>query len=311
MSRNLRQIKMRSSCWIRTASAIVALAVVTLAAPQPKAQGPAVQSSLPAAARPVFDAASIKVNESGGGRHSLALGLPGGRVRAINVSLAGFMTAAYQVPASRILGAPAWFDSADFDLEATSEGNSPVEQNRLRLQSLLADRFKLVTHHETRQLPIYALVLAKPGKLGPQLHLNNEKCDPSPPASSQGFPASTGTIPSLNCGDTSEQATPNRVRLTGRKAIMNQLLVTLAGPASNPNIDRPIEDRTGLTGTIDFTLEFAPLQVTPSIAQPAADAPELPSLSTALLDQLGLKLEPQRGPVDVLVIDHVEEPSPN
>jgi uncharacterized protein (TIGR03435 family) len=175
----------------------------------------------------------------------------------------------------------------------------------------LTDRFKLVTHHETRQLPIYALVLAKPGKLGPQIHLNNEKCDPSPPTSSQGFQASAGTTPSLNCGDTSEQATPNRVRLAGRKVAMDQLSVALAGPASSPNIDRPVEDRTGLSGTIDFTLEFAPLQLASSSPQPGADASEPPSLSTALLEQLGLKLEPRRGPVDVLVIDHVEEPTPN
>jgi uncharacterized protein (TIGR03435 family) len=276
-------------------------------------QAPARQP-LKAKERRSFDVASIKPNKTGSGRHSLSLDMPGGRVRAINVSLAGFMTAAYQVPASRILGAPAWFDSEEFDIEATSEGNPTEDQNRLRLQSLLTDRFKLAMHHETRQLPLYALVLAKPGKLGPQLHLDDEKCGPSPAAPLSASPAagsSSSTPSSINCGDTSGSMTSGRVRVLGRAVTVSELVMTLAGSPSNPNVDRPIVDRTGLTAAIDFTLEFAPLQLTFLSSQPGTDASALPSIFTALQEQLGLKLEAQTGPVDVLVIDHVEEPSPN
>ena len=91
------------------------------------------------------------------------MNLPGGRVRAINVSMAGFMTAAYQVSPSRILGAPAWFDSEEFDMEATSEDNSTYDENRMRLQSLLADRFKLVLSRQAKEVPVYALTLDKGG----------------------------------------------------------------------------------------------------------------------------------------------------
>ena len=90
---------------------------------------------------------------------------------------------------------------------------------------------------------------------------------------------------------------------------MNRLLVTLAGSPSNPNVDRPIVDRTGLNGTVDFTLEFARVQLGSDAS--ASDTSGPPSIFTAVEEQLGLKLEPTTGPVDVLVIDHVEEPSPN
>jgi uncharacterized protein (TIGR03435 family) len=295
-----------------SAAGVASLAASALTTPvwaqAPLAPSPAVHERQAAGDKVAFDVASVRPNKSGGGRHSLNLGLPGGRVKGINVSLAGLMTAAYQISANRIFGAPAWFDSEQFDIEATSEGNSTVDQNRLRLQSLLADRFKLASHHETRKLPVYALVLSKPGKLGPQLHLNDEKCDPSPPAASPDFPASGGTTPSLNCGDTSGEATLSVVRYSGRKIAMSQFLATLTGSPTTPNVDRPIVDRTGLSGAIDFSIEFAPASRADGGAS-GSTAP--PSLFTALQEQLGLKLESQTGPVDVLVIDHIEEPSEN
>jgi uncharacterized protein (TIGR03435 family) len=273
-------------------------------------QSPAAQAPVGSQPSSKFDAASIKVDKSGSGRHSISTNLPGGRLRAINVSLAGFMTAAYQVSASRIVGAPEWFDSEYFDIEATSEGDNSGDENRLRLQSLLADRFKLVIHNETRDLPVYALVLAKPGKLGPQLHLDNQKCDDtSLPAPTSNFPMPPGTTPSsLKCSDLSGGTTLDRVHYAGRNISRERFVETLAGSASRPNVDRPIVDETGLAGNFDFTLEFAPFSG-PDVAASSSSA--LPSIFTALEEQLGLKLKTETAPVEVIVIDHVEQPSQN
>ena len=252
-----------------------------------------------------FDVASIKENKSGIGRHSLNLGLPGGRVRAINVSLAGLMTEAYQVAPNRILGAPSWFDSAQFDIEAASEDSPGVEGNRLRLQSLLGERFKLKFHHEMRPLRVYALVMAHAGAFGPQLRVNTEQCEPPPPALSPGL-APLSVPSSLNCGDVSENTTPREARYAGRKITMDKLLIALAGPTSDPNIDRPIVDRTGLSDSLDFSLRFAP-----SMLASSDEGDSLPPFARALEEQLGLKLEARTDFVDVIFIDHVERPSPN
>ena len=244
----------------------------------------------------------MPLDKSGSGRHSLSPNLPGGRLRAINVSLAGFMTAAYQVSASRILGAPAWFDSEYFDIEATSEADNSGDENRVRLKTLLADRFKLAVHQETRQLPVYALILAKPGKLGPQLQVSDGNCgsftatDPSKPSAASS-PASTPA--SLNCGDAHEGRDSAKIRDLGHSISMDKLVETLTGFPEDPNVDRPIVDRTGLTGMIDFTLEFA----RPRLGQPGTPPDEsLPTFATALQEQLGLKLESTKAPVAVLVI---------
>jgi uncharacterized protein (TIGR03435 family) len=300
---NLGSGRERRLTEVGTAAVAVLIAFGLVSASQVRAQSQPGAS----APSPSFEAASIKLDRSGSGRHSINQDLPGGRLRAINVSLAGFMRAAYQVPASRILATPAWFDSEYFDVEAISADDNSGDENRLRLQALLADRFKLVIHHETRQLPVYALVLAKPGRLGPQFHVNDGNCDSAPPATSPGFPAGQPGA-HLNCGDTSGDANRSGVHYSGRKISMDKFLIALAGPASDRNLDRPVVDRTGLTGTFDFTLEFSPLS---NVAGASSGSLTLPSLFTALEEQLGLKLKTETAPVDVIVIDHVEERSEN
>jgi uncharacterized protein (TIGR03435 family) len=290
----------------KTAGAIALLFVAALAAPA-CAQSPPAASTAPVA-RPTFEVASIKVNNSGSGRHSLSTDLPGGGMRAINVSLAGLMSAAYQILASRILGGPPWFDSEFFDIEATAEDDNSGDENRGRLQSLVADRFKLVMHRETRQLPIYALVLAKPGKLGPQLHLDDGNCDSSKPWPAPASSSSVGSASSVSCGSTAEGGTRAGTHAAGRNISMQRFLIALAGPSGDPHVDRPIVDHTGLSGPIDFTLDFAP---TWAANTDAADQSSLPSFFTALHEQLGLELKSETGPVDVIVIDHVEQPSEN
>jgi uncharacterized protein (TIGR03435 family) len=261
------------------------------------------------AAMLAFDVASIKLDKSGSGRHSISTNLPGGRLRAINVSALEFMSLAYQVMASRIVGAPPWFNSAYFDIDATADDDTTTpEQNEVRMQALLADRFELVMHRETRQLPIFALVLVNREKLGPQLHLDDAKCDSSrpwpPPASSP----SGGTAPSVSCGSTKTDDSRSGSHIWARSVSVEKFLSALAGPTDDPHVDRPIVDRTGLNGPLDFTLDFAP---TWAANTPAADQSALPSFFTALREQLGLELKSETGPVDVIVIDHVEMPSEN
>jgi uncharacterized protein (TIGR03435 family) len=261
-----------------------------------------------------FEAISIKVDESGSGGHSANWNLGGGRLRAVNFSLAGFKVYAYQLPANRIIGAPAWFDSEYFDVDATTAVEDNSTDNRARVQAMLADRFKLTAHRETRELPVYALVLDKPGKLGPHLKMTDANCSVSHATDlSKPNAASTeGTTPDdVNCGDTSGSSGNRRARYLGHGVSMDKLVEVLSGSPSHAFVERPIVDRTGLTGKVDFTLEFAPPQLTAGSEQTNADPSGPPSFTSALREELGLKLEPAAAPVDVLVTDHLEQPSPN
>ena len=208
-----------------------------------------------------------------------------------------------------MFGGPGWIDKQHFDIEARAEGNPSNEQERLMLQSLLEDRFKLMLHHETRQLPIYALVLSSPGKTGPQLipHSSDAKCN-DPVAEGPLSPPKPGEPMPAYCGGFFMNAQPGDLRETGNKITMDMLVSFL-----NQSVDRTV-NRTGLSGAFDFTLQFAP-ELGPG-SQPGSgtsspDPSAAPSLFTALQEQLGLKLESTRGPVDVVVIDNVQEPSPN
>ncbi|HKQ85914.1 MAG TPA: TIGR03435 family protein, partial [Candidatus Acidoferrales bacterium] len=250
-----------------------------------------------------FAAVSIKVDNSGSGRHSANWNLGGGRLRAVNFSLAGFMVYAYQLPANRIIGAPDWFDSEYFDADATTASADDSTDNRGRIQAMLADRFKLIVHYETRDLPVYALVLEKPGKLGPQLEMTDKNCsnwhktDLSKPNAAS---SETSSPDDVNCGDTSGSANNKRARYLGHGVGMDKLVEVLSGSPSHAFVERPIVDRTGLTGNVDFVLEFAMPQLTPSNEQASADSPSLPSFTSALREELGLRLESATAPVDVL-----------
>ena len=178
------------------------------------------------------------------------------------------------------------------------------------LQSLLEDRFKLVLHHETRQLPIYALVLSSPGKTGPQLipHSIDAKCN-DPVADGPLSQPKPGEPMPAYCGGFFMNAQPGDLRETGNKITMDMLASFL-----NQSADRAVVNRTGLSGAFDFTLEFAPELgpgSQPGSATSSPDQSAAPSLFAALPEQLGLKLESTRGPVDVVVIDNIQEPSPN
>lgn len=291
-------------------TALTALVAVGLTAPRLRAQAPPAQSASPAAGKPAFEVASIKRNKPGGRAQGLQV-QPGGRVTAYNMPLRYLIAPAYRLtPAqSRLIsGAPDWIDSERYDLEAKAEGNFSEDQLVLMTQALLADRLKLKAHIETRQIPVYALVLAKPGKTGPHLvrHTDDAKCDPR----GGGQPVSPNSvIPRAPCGGI------RFLSVGGKTGVGGSTTMEILARNLNGDIDRPVLDRTGLTG--DLTMEYTPELVRPGPnSQTGADAPVPdpsgpPSIFTALQQQLGLKLVPQTGPVDVLVIDHVERPSEN
>jgi uncharacterized protein (TIGR03435 family) len=180
--------------------------------------------------------------------------------------------------------------------------NATKDQQRLMMQALLADRFKLTVHFETRELPVLGLVLLKPGVLGPKLlpHEKGPACDAVPTISAE-------KVPSFFPTECDTQA----MRNVGGHALMmgsrNSTMAVLAGSLNSAGgLGKPVVDRTGLIGRYDFRLEWT----LDEPGSPAADGPDTTFLE-ALKDQLGMKLEPIRAPVKVLVVDHLERPSEN
>jgi Protein of unknown function (DUF3738). len=251
---------------------------------------------------PKFEAASIKPNKSvdvGGARSNL--GQTGGNLRIIKHSLRMLIGIAYELPnlsdaVDRIVGLPDWADSEYFDIEARAEGSPDGAQKRLMLRSLLAERFNLVMRHETRQRPVFALVLRQSGKFGPQLHVHADDSDCD--TALDKFPCGRivgGLLPNH----------PNQAWSGGRRVTMEMIASSLGG---DEPFDRPIIDGTGDHRLFDFTIEWH------TLLQPLSTAPGDSSgitLVEALRDQLGLKLVAQRGPVDLLVVEHAERPTPN
>ncbi len=270
------------------------------------------QSESTASAFPSFEVVSIK-RDSGADPRGTFQFQPG-RFVMTNIPLRPLIQMAYKLPVTGnqglIIGAPDWVDQITWDIEAKADGNPPREEVLLMIQTLLADRFKLALHRETHQLPVYALVARQPGKTGPQLvphAADNSTCQrPSnqPPAVTQPGTQPPRLLPP--CG--------GDFRVGGGHIGVEATMETLAKSLSYfQQIDRAVIDRTGLTGTFDINLDYLPFV---RGAQPNADLtgadPSLPStIFTALEEQLGLKLEATTGPVDVVVIDHVEQPSEN
>jgi len=259
-----------------------------------------------------FEAASIKPNKSGDFGQTIRRA-PGGRLAATNMPLRVLITFAYQLQQAQLVGGPNWISSDRFDIVAKIEGDpAPVPPGggpdplMLAMRSLLADRFKLAVHKETRDLDVYALVLAKPGgKPGPALKPSTTDCAQlmlgrrgGPP------PAPPGPNDPVLCG---MRGTFGRIQVGGFP--MSQFANGLQGQAG-----RLVLDRTGLTGNWDFELTFAQERpvgpLPPGVELPPVD-PNAPNLFTALQEQLGLKLESTKAPIEVLVIDQVEQPTPD
>ncbi len=186
-------------------------------------------------------------------------------MRSTSVTAKALIAYAYDVREFQISGGPGWLGSEEYDIVAKPDGDVGGDKVLAMAKSLLAERFKLSLHHESKEMPVLALVVAKGG---PKLQ----------PAAGHG--------PEVRGG---------RGRFVARNVTMGLFAAQLAGRV----LDRPVLDRTGIAGEFDITLEWA--------FDPGAD--NGPSIGTALQEQLGLKLEAQKGAVDVLVIDRVERPS--
>ncbi|WP_158820581.1 M56 family metallopeptidase [Granulicella sp. S156] len=272
-----------------------------------------------------FEVATIKPAEPGK-RVEQNVGLniddepipPGGRL-LVQGTLPSLIEFAYKIISTReqqnamLAHLPKWVASDSFVIEAKAEGNPTKDQMRLMIQSLLADRFNLALHFETQEMPALALVLDRPGKIGPRLrpHAEGLPCDAkwtSPPD-----PASPSVAPGgflRFCGANVLMITPHHSFLVGARDITMQYIANYMPLWQDSG--RPVVDRTGLAGTYDFSLDSVPERNDPSPPSTNAQLDTgAPTFSEALKEQLGLKLQPTRARIQVPVIDHVKQPSPN
>jgi len=289
----------------RTRRSLAAAVAVSLAlsASGLRAQVPAPPSPSPPP-EAAFDVASVKVNNAGG--PSSVRAAPNGTLIVTNNTLRNIVRNAYGITNAQIVGGPEWFDADHFDINAKAATAFNQPQGMAMLRALLADRFKLAAHMETRELPIYALMLARPdARLGPQMKRSDVDCQALIAAVQAGgrMPAA-GPNGALPCG---LRVLPGTI--TGSAVAMEQLARNLVG-----GVGRIVVDKTGLAGFYDLDVTFSmDSGLTPTPPPPGQQAPPVdpaaPSLFTALQEQLGLKLDPQRGPVEVLVIDRAERPS--
>jgi uncharacterized protein (TIGR03435 family) len=263
-----------------------------------------------------FDAASVKQNTSGDFRRGFGPA-PGGRFTATNVPLRDLIAFAYGVPNGRanlqVVGGPKWLESDRFDVNAVAAGGEiPRGQAGPMVRALLEDRFHLKVHRETRQLPIYNLVMDRgDGQLGPRLRRSSIDCvarraargqGAPPPPAPQGPPPDPTTIRPV-CG----------LRLNPGRFAGDAVPIAQLAEGIGPFVQRLVVDRTGLEGYFDIDLEWTPEQTaTPPDGRPevAAD-PNGPGIFTAIREQLGVKLDSATGPVDVVVIDSLDTLTPN
>jgi uncharacterized protein (TIGR03435 family) len=284
--------------------AIVALAPLLSTAPALAGRAQS-QSQTPPAIKFEYEVASIKPDKSGGGHISMT-GADDG-FTATNFPLQRLVLMAFGVQDDRLFGLPNWVASENFDIEAKMESSVADAYNKLSthdrplvrqqmIQALLVDRFRLAFHREGRDLPIYSLVVAKNGS-----KLQESKIDD----------ANTGGRSGLGPGmGVSQTGRSGPVTITAQQIPIANLAAELSR-----QLGRMVLDKTGLTGKYDFVLKWTPDEIpAPSgnmlNGQPAPES-NGPVLFTAIQEQIGLKLEPGKGPVEVIVIDHIERPSGN
>jgi uncharacterized protein (TIGR03435 family) len=241
--------------------------------------------AMPADADPVFDVTVIKPSDLGAPGKGIRV--QGRQLSTLNFSVSDMITFAYGIHVRQITGAPAWIESEKYNVTAkpAGEGQPNTKQWKIMLQKMLADRFQLTFHHEKKELSVYAITL---GKNGPKL--TKSAGDPNG-LYGAGGPPGAFSARNANMGDFAE--------------VMQSTM-----------LDRPVVDQTGLSGRFDFQLKFTPDETQYAGAgarepPPADDATAPPDLFTALQEQLGLKLQATKAPVDVIVIDRVQKPSAN
>lgn len=230
-------------------------------------------TALPQQTGDSFEVASIRANQSGNGNTQITFP-KGGRYVVVNGSVKTLLRNAYGLLSFQLAGGPGWLDDERYDInaKANSADDLTLESTKPLLQNLLADRFHVKVHWETREGPIYVLVT---DKSGPKFQTHTD-------APGHGMNTRKSAI---------------AVQMKGTGVPMEELASNLGN-----QLGRFVTDETGLHGSYDFVLNWAP--------DPTADS-NLPSLFTALREQLGLRLEPRKGPMKVLVVDQAEKPTEN
>lgn len=310
----------------------VVLAAAAIAAPPLDGWGQAASPEQAAPAR--FEVASIKRNTSG--QTFVTFSTQPERLNLTNVAVRELIVRAYQVQPFQVSGGPSWVASDRFDVSAKAPGPAvtPAQTNAM-LQALLADRFKLVVHKEERPGDIFRLVKARAdGRLGDGLKPAGVDCasrrggppglggplpvpggravGPGPGPANVAVPGPGGAPgPGGGPGGCLMMIGPGRVEMGG------QPLASLANALAR-QLARPVRDETGLAGAYDLTLTFLPDSagrgmpigpLPPGAPELPPIDPNAPSLTTALVEQLGLKLEATRGPMEMIVIDRIEQPT--
>jgi len=252
----------------------------------------------PAAAPTTFDVASVRKNTSGGGGAQFQI-FPGGQFRAANATVRQLVQAAYDFSYERfqIVGGPSWIDEDRYDVQAapvaqSRDGIATAQEIAVRIQALLADRFKLVSRQETREMQLYDLRVARPNAL----RVNSGTCAPRGPE-----PKATDDVRPY-CGLRSLPDTGGLEHLVGTGVPIPVLARRL-----QQLVDAIVVDQTDLVAAYDFTLDY----VRPRNFAERQDATDGVSIFTALQEQAGLRLVSRRGPVEVMVIASVERPTEN
>jgi len=322
---------------------LVALAGLTISGAPAllRGQNPMVSWEKVAGGKQQFEVASVRENKSGGQSYSNfsldngnaywvigkddAMTPTGSLFSAKNLPLMRYIVFAYKLSGTQELAlrfdyyeglkqhVPEWVKDERYDVEARAPGRVSKDQMRMMMQSLLAERFSLAVHMETREAPVFALVLEKPGTLGPQLrpHPAGDDCAATsfPEDSSKGAPASPllSALP-IPCGEIAHLPAnaPGSHRFGGRNVPLAMLAPSMPMQTGLVTLPRPVIDGTGLAGGFDFWMEW-----TPEDTSEVDNRESGGTFRDALKEQLGLKLKPDKGTVEVLVIDHVEQPAPN
>jgi uncharacterized protein (TIGR03435 family) len=262
---------------------------------------------------PQFEVASIKPADPNERRMSIQIA-PGGRFIANGVTVRFLIQQAYGIKDFQITGGPSWMGTERYDVSAKPEGDANVtgEQLRPMIQALLADRFKLTLHKETKEMPIYALVVGKNGPKMQESEFQDNGSGPAPGPGGGPGPVKGGG-PMMGGGGRGGMMRMGRGQLSATGVPMS----TLANALSN-QLGRNVVDKTGLTKNYDYKLEFTPErgQEMPLGGGPGGDEAHPvesngPSIFTAVQEQLGLKLEAQKGPVEILIIDRIEKATEN
>ena len=299
------------------AASLLAGALILGTSPRPAAQSfglpPGARAEAPDPNVPIyFEVASVKPNKDGGQGMGINRAA-GGQFRTVNTPPFNLVTFAYVIQSYQVVGLPDWARNERFDITAKL-GSDPApvtppapDHMMLAMRTLLADRFQLKIHKETREMDIYALVVDRPGgKPGPALKPSADECAARPggPRPEPGAPQPQGPPRRADgspifCGF---QQAPGVMRFNG-------FALSMFAQGISGRVGRQVVDRTGLTGEWSFELKYS-LPPAPG-TDPAPPDPNAPDLFTAVREQLGLKFEATKGPVEVWVVDSIERPTPD